>query len=154
MNSKDKSGKHQAQIIDPGLGDLEKVRNILFGRQARSFEERVDQLESKMHGVISDLESKIDQRFVEFENVLSEHTKLVKSDMNTLEEDSSSRIQEVNTQVEQLSAAVGTDLAQLKGELNTELRRIEKHLTTSKTDKETLAMMFDEMSIKLRGIHK
>ena len=61
---------------------------------------------------------------------------------------------DVRNDLNTLTAAVGTDVAQVKGELRSELNKVNDKLSSDKTDRESLAMMFDEMSMRLRNDEK
>ena len=52
-------GKKTAEIINPGLGDIEKVRDILFGKYVASFEDRFSQLESRLEADVETLKERL-----------------------------------------------------------------------------------------------
>jgi len=132
--------KPTAEIIDPGLGELDKVRNILFGRQVKAYEDRFDELEQNLHKMIAGLEQRLDDRLGEMEQKIDD-----------LDGQTDHHFSDVRKDLDNLAAALGTDLAQAKADLRSALDTVDKKLSGDKTDRKALAMMFDEMSIRLRG---
>jgi len=147
----EKAKKHTAEIIDPGLGELDKVRNILFGRQEKAYEERFAEVETRLNKMISELNQNIESRINEIENMFNEFEQNLKLKMQDAEASSSQEISEVRTDIENLNSSLVTDLAQTKGELRSELKSVSSKLSSDKTDRESLAMLFDEMSMRLRN---
>ena len=82
----DRNTKKTAEIINPGLGDIEKVRDILFGKYVASFEQRfsdletrleadVDQLMNKLITKIQDMDTKVNQSIASLDKrIASENT--------------------------------------------------------------------------------
>jgi len=150
----DKPKKHTAEIIDPGLGELDKVRNILFGRQVKAYEERFSELEASLNNMITELTKTVERRLDELESDLNEREQAIKRSMQDADANSSQGFSDIRGDMDSLTAALGTDLAQTKGELRSELSKVNTKLSSDKTDREALAMMFDEMSMRLRNEDK
>ena len=74
----EKQKKQTAEIIDPGLGELDKVRNILFGRQVKAYEERFSELESSLNNMITKLTERIDTRLNSLESDFDERETALK----------------------------------------------------------------------------
>ena len=55
MSKNDK--RPTAEIINPGLGDIEKVRDILFGSYVERFERQFDGLESRLEADLDKLKN-------------------------------------------------------------------------------------------------
>ena len=147
----EKNKKQTAEIIDPGLGELDKVRNILFGRQVKAYEERFAELEKSLNDMITKASNNIGKRLDELEADFNEREASLKLSLQNADDDLSQGFSDVRNDMDNLTAAMGTDLAQMKGELNSELATVANQLSSDKTDKESLAMMFDEMSMRLRN---
>lgn len=150
----DKPKKHTAEIIDPGLGELDKVRNILFGRQVKAYEDRFSELEDSLNNMITKLTDTIDLRLNNLESDLNEREQDIRRSLVSSDESSSQDLTDIRSDMDNLTSAFGTDIAQTKGELRSELGKIETKLSSDKTDRESLAMMFDEMSMRLRNEEK
>lgn len=132
--------QHTAEIIDPGLGELDKVRNILFGRQVKAYEDRFQELEQSLQKMVDDLQQHVEERFTQVEQQLLD-----------AETSNTQSFSDVRADLDNLAAALGTDLAQGKAELRSAIDKVGRELSDSKTDRRALAKMFDEMSIRLRG---
>ena len=116
----DLNKRPSAEIINLGLGDIEKVRNILFGKYVASFEQRITDLESR-------LESDLDQ----LKDRLTEKT----SNMNEM----------VNKSLEELDQRI---VSEQKGR-DTELRTLEDMLEEAETGRQqhgSLALCLDDVS--------
>lgn len=150
----EKQKKQTAEIIDPGLGELDKVRNILFGRQVKAYEERFSELESSLNNMITKLTERIDTRLNSLESDFDEREIALKKIIEDTDSNSLQEFTDVRNDLNTLTAAVGTDVAQVKGELRSELNKVNNKLSSDKTDRESLAMMFDEMSMRLRNDEK
>jgi len=143
--------KKTAQIIDPGLGELDKVRNILFGREAKANEDRFQTLENTLKQMLDDLDQKLDSRLNDLEQQLNEKESRLQSLYEDAETSNGQNFSDVRKDLDNIAAAFGTDLAQAKAELRSALESGNSQLADDKTDRKALAMMFDEMSMRLRG---
>lgn len=164
----------------PDGNNLDRIRNILFGSQARAFEARFSRLETQLQQEVEQLRSQVHQRFAELETFIRE------------EDDAFSRRladekAEREAAVQQTQAALHAAEDTMKGTLNDAEARnaereralrakileqanahseqmrlqfeaasqmIEKTVATlrhEKTDRHALADLFDEASARLRG---
>jgi len=140
-----------AEIIDPGLGELDKVRNILFGRQAKANEDRLESMERSLTKMISEMNERVSARLDDIEQQLIQKESVLQSAVDDAEATSLQSFADVRSDLDDMAAAFGTDLAQLKADLNKALDQSNSQLSEDKTDRKALAMMFDEMSMRLRG---
>jgi len=143
--------KKSAEIIDPGLGELDKVRNILFGREAKANEDRFQVLENSLKQAINELQQNMENRFHHMEQQLNDKEARLQSLHDDAEASNGQSFSDVRKDLDNMAAAFGTDLAQAKAELRAALDQSSTKLSDDKTDRKALAMMFDEMSIRLRG---
>ena len=147
----DKMKKQTAEIIDPGLGELDKVRNILFGRQVKAYEQRFAEVESTLNEMIDDLTQRVESKIEAIESNLNDFQESLQSKIQDSESNASEELSQVRNDMENINTALVTDLAQAKGELRSELSSMTSKLSSDKTDRESLAMLFDEMSMRLRN---
>ena len=147
----EKNKKQTAEIIDPGLGELDKVRNILFGRQVKDYEKRFAELESSLNDMITKISNTVEKRMDQLEVDFNERETILKESLQNTGNDFSEKLSDFQSDMDNISAVIGTDLAQMKGELRAELATENDQLSSDKTDRESLAMMFDEMSMRLRN---
>ena len=62
--------KKSADIINPGLGDIEKVREILFGKNVKQLEVRLSELEQHIESQAELLNTRIDEKFAALDQKL------------------------------------------------------------------------------------
>ena len=48
----DSNKRPKADVISPGLGEIDKVRDILFGKYVSDFEHRFGQLEARLESCL------------------------------------------------------------------------------------------------------
>ena len=64
--------KKSADIINPGLGDIEKVREILFGKNVKQLEVRLSELEQHIESQAELLNTRIDEKFAALDQKIFE----------------------------------------------------------------------------------
>ena len=152
MSSKNK--KHTAEIVDPGLGELDKVRKILFGRQTKAYEDRFAELESSLNDMITNISDTVEKRLAQLELDFNEREEALKAKLHEADVNLSQGFSDVRGDMDNITAAMGTDIAQIKGEFKSDLQTVSNQMLENKNDRELLAMMFDEMSMRLRNKDK
>ena len=176
----EKRKRPTAEIINPGLGDIEKVRDILFGKYVSDFHERFAILEERLEADVEQLKQRLTDKFdsmdeavnkslerldkqilIEQNNRDSELTSLQGS-FNKAEEALKHSISLMEDQANQDLVAVRESLKSSHEELmdanNTAqaqlLEQLEKQkqmLEDDKVGRQSLALMFDEVALRLRG---
>ena len=180
----DKSGKkHSATIIDAGLGELDKIRGILFGRQMEAYEQRFGQLESTLEKNLASMQKQVDLQLNKLQVSVDSTVKALHA---TMQQESEERNQAYNqlestlkTTIDQTEKSLSEallatedqshqELIELKmslakqtdttsealDSLRTELVGLFKeqtgNLQSTKVDRESLAMVLDEITLRLR----
>jgi hypothetical protein len=67
----DNNKRPGAEIINPGLGDIEKVRDILFGKYVASFEQRFADLESRLEADVDLLKERLTEKISNMDEVVN-----------------------------------------------------------------------------------
>lgn len=187
MSSKNNKDRKSAQIIDPGLGELNKVRDILFGRdieqvdqrfadleeslvvkmasiqktiesQMASIEEKMNQqvasLQESLKTEASERESHIDETHKSMTSALQSSQQLLTESINKAEDLAQQDLMEYRSQAEKQQKATDANVAenidQLRDEMTKLLSQQADALQDRKLDREGLALMFDEITVKLR----
>ena len=57
------SKRAKADVITPGLGEIDKVRDILFGKYVSDFEHRFADLESRLESDVEQLKVRLSKKF-------------------------------------------------------------------------------------------
>jgi hypothetical protein len=173
-------GKAQAAAAAEGAGSLDKVREILFGSQARDYEKRFAKLEERLIKESSDLKDEVRRRFDSLETyikneldaisdrVKAEHGERQESDnqiardLNDLTKAFEKKSSQLDDQIgknqrdirEQLldqSKKLSDDIRQKHEDALASLERESRELRLDKTDRATLASMFTELAMRLNN---
>lgn len=162
-----------------GLGDLDKVRNILFGAESQQIQQRFSQLEARLERDFGALKDTIEQRFKELEASLhktndalvrrlenekskrGEVSKTLDKEIKTVAKTLDKERQHLTTEIEKTAQALQEKLeAQASSassalgarfdELTQRLEAAVGELRHAKTDRHGLAELLAELSDRLR----
>jgi DNA repair exonuclease SbcCD ATPase subunit len=162
----------------PDGGNLDKVRDILFGPQMRDYEKRFTRLEERLikecsnlredtRKRIDSLESYIktevdslmqrlkteqtqrDDSMSELDRELKNLIKSLERKITQLDEQTSQSQRDLRQQILDQSKNLDNDIRQKYEEILTVLEREAKELRTDKTDRSTLAALFAELAVRL-----
>lgn len=176
----DNKKRPSAEIITPGLGEIEKVRDILFGRQVTDFQERFSVLESRLEADVDELKQRLSDKIDSMDKAVNKS--LAKLDKKIASEESSR-----DTELNSLQAALASAekslqhaIAEMEDQANQDLQaaratfesshqdlidsttaaqkalskqllKQKDELEQDKVGRQSLALMLDEVAIKLRG---
>ena len=176
----DKNKRPTAEIINPGLGDIEKVRDILFGKYVSDFQHRFTLLEERLEADVEQLKQRLSDKIDSMDEAVNKS--LEKLDKQILSEQNS-RDAELNSlqdsfrkaeealqhsinlmedQANQDLAAVRASLKEThqelidsssaaRAQLEQQIEKQKLMLEEDKVGRQSLALLFDEVAIKLRG---
>jgi RNAse (barnase) inhibitor barstar len=178
--SQDGNNSHLFGKPSTESGNLDKIRDILFGNQIRDYEQRFVQLEERLVKECNDLQENTTKRLDYLENYIKsevdsfldrlkiEQTKRdesvnqlsqeFKTLINTLskkvtqlDEQTAQSQREIRQQILEQSKNLDNDIRQKSQEMLTVLERETKELRTGKTDRSTLADLFAELAVRLNN---
>ncbi|NNF58594.1 MAG: hypothetical protein HKN04_10160 [Rhodothermaceae bacterium] len=161
------------------LGDLERVRSILFGAQSREFDRRIAQLEGRLERAIEAMREALDRRVEALETFakeeleatnkrlsdeqeqrtegheqltgkVSEVTKALKEHRAQLDERIAESEHGLRTRILDQSKTLTDDLHQKADALTAMTEQHIEALRTDKTDRLALADLFDGLAMRLR----
>lgn len=173
-------GKKTAEIINPGLGDIEKVRDILFGKYVASFEDRFSQLESRLEADVETLKERLTQKLdsmdgavnqslarldtqIEKEqrsrdtelrsvqNLLSETETALKHSISMMEDQANQDLAAVRSSLEESHQELLDQTLSVQAKLVSEIEKQKEELSGDKVSRDMLALMLDEVAVKLRA---
>jgi FtsZ-binding cell division protein ZapB len=179
INESKNMAEKKAPSADAG-GNVEQIRDILFGGQMRDYERRFQELNQRIEADLAQMRADADKRFSTLEKRLDEQLdKLSKAqrqevgDRNKAVDDLESRTMqaarsqrgELNASIENLShelSASGERLRTLLGELESALKdhatragqslgATREELRGEKVGREDLAALFTEVAMRLQG---
>jgi hypothetical protein len=170
----------QGAGAEGGAGSLDKVREILFGSQARDYEKRFTRLEERLIKESADLKDEVRSRMEALENFIkkeidalsdklkAEHTDRQEADSELtrevkdltktfdkktgqLDDQMSKNQRETREQILEQSKRLSDEIRQKHKELLDALERESRELRSEKTDRAALAAMFTELAMRLNN---
>jgi DNA repair exonuclease SbcCD ATPase subunit len=177
----DDVNKSKAQPADlAGAGSLEKIRDILFGAQARDFEKRFARLEERLSKESSDLREAVRRQFDSLENYIKQEFESLTERLKTeqtervdavqgLSQDMKGSAQAFERRVSQLddqlaraqrdlrqqlldqSKTLSEEIRQKHEEVSAALDRDSRELREDKAGRSALAALFTEMAMRLNN---
>ena len=175
------SKKEAAQLAEDG--NIDKIRDILFGVQVRDFEKRFSKLEEKFQKEIEDLRGDtreqldkletyigkeigaLTDKIYEEQDLRSDAVKKVTEDLqkatndlektiNKLGEKTTKNETEIRTQILDESKSLNDSIQKKHDEMSASLKKESEELRDEKTDRAALADLFTEMAMRLNGDFK
>lgn len=180
----DLSDRQRAETADlSGGGNIDKIRDILFGVQMRDYEKRFARLEERLIKEAADLRDETRKRFDALELYIKQEfealTERVTVEQNTrgeavetlslgitdtarafekrtaqMDEQSSKSQRELRQQILDQSKSLNDEIRQKYEELTAALQREAAELRTDKTDRSALAALFTEVAMRLNNDFK
>ena len=175
-----KAGNGGAEVLAASGGNLEKIREILFGAQVHDFEKRFTRLEEKLLKETADSRAETKKRFDSMEAFIRKEIESLVERVKTEQGERSDAVKEISRDLRETAKNLEKKLAQLdeqatKGQrelrqqildqsksLSDEIRnrvkesaalltRELKELRSDKTDRSALAGLFTEAAMRLSG---
>lgn len=166
-----------------GGGNIDKIRDILFGVQMRDYEKRFARLEERLIKESTDLRDETRKRFdalelyikQEFESLtdhltaeqnargeavealsqgIKDTTRAFEKKASQMDEQSAKSQRELRQQILDQSKSLNDDIRQKYEELTAALQREAADLRTDKTDRSALAALFTEVAMRLNNDFK
>jgi len=166
-----------------GIGNLDKVRDILFGAQMRDYDRRFSRLEERLLKEVSDAREDARRRFDQLENFfkqefaalgerlrsensqraqateditreLRDTSKTLKEKINQLDEQSAQANRELRQQLLDQSKNLSDEIRQKYEELAAALTREARELRSDKADRVALSNLFTELAMRLNNEFK
>lgn len=158
-----------AEIINPGLGDIEKVRDILFGKYVANFEERFAALEERLEADIGQLRQRLSDKIDTMDDVVNQSLKKLDEQIATERQSRDADLHELSATLQEAENKLQHSISLMEDQANQDLQTIrdtinhtreelakeaESHknkLESEKVSRQALALMLDEVAVKLRG---
>lgn len=180
MTDTEQRPKGASADADAAAGNVDKIREIIFGGQMRDYERRFGVLEERLLKESADLRTEISRRLDALEqfakkelevahnrlkseqqdrvDALKELTqelrtlgKQLDKRLNALDEQATAGDRELRQQILAQSKALSDEGRQRHQEVSQALERRAAQLEDAKTDRESLAEMLTELAMRLRG---
>jgi hypothetical protein len=152
---------------DPGPGNIDKIRDILFGSNMRDYEQRFARLEEALKKESSDLRETTRHNLESLESFVHKELAALEVRLNTERDERSEghasilrKVGDLESQESQAKRDIRNDLLQQSKELTDAIRnkgeelialleRRSQELQHSKTDRAALAGLFNEVALRL-----
>ncbi len=181
MSATEDAKNSQSQPADlAGIGSLDKIRDILFGAQARDYDKRFARLEERLTKESSDLRESVKRHFDSLENYIkqefesltqrlkAEQTERVEAvqgisqDMKNsamafekrigqLDDELARGQRELRQQILDQSKSLSEDIRHKHEEVSAALERDSRELREDKAGRAALAALFTEMAMRLNN---
>jgi DNA anti-recombination protein RmuC len=177
MGSLANLGKSQNSSDNSG-GNLEKVKDLLFGAQMRDYEKRFNRLEDRITKESANLRDETRKRLDALESYIQKEVEALAEGLKTeqterdesvkeltqelkdlvkslekkiaqLDEQTGQKQRELRQQILDQSKALGDDMQHKHEEVLSVLNQEAQELRVDKTDRATLAALFTEMAMRL-----
>jgi hypothetical protein len=171
-------GQSQPQVLRGGAGNVDKIRDILFGSQMRDYESRFARLEETLIKETLEIRETNRKRFDQLESYIKREFETVQTrlkaerdersdgasqqsrELKELSESLTRRIRDLDDRETNVERELRSDLLQQARDLTDEVRArhdematlLEKRVTElrdGKTDRATLASLFTEVAMRL-----
>lgn len=165
---------------EPAAGNVDKIRDILFGSQMRDYDSRFARLEERVERELSDMRDSSKKRFDSLEAFIkreveslqsrlktereerSESVRLLSRDLKDLSDLLSKKISEMDDQVTESQGQIRADILQQSKDLSDEIERKREEISaaldrrfqqlrTEKTDRAMLAELLTEVALRLKN---
>ena len=179
-NPAGKAGNGGAEVLAAGGGNLEKIREILFGAQVHDFEKRFTRLEERLLKETADSRAETKKRFDSMEAFIRKEIESLVERVKTEQGERADAVKEISRDLRETAKNLEKKLGQLdeqatKGQrelrqqildqsksLTDEIRnrvkesaalltRELKELRSDKTDRSALAGLFTDAAMRLSG---
>lgn len=135
---------------------LNKIRDLLFGQQVQSQEEKIDQLENRLNQECADIRDQINQRLqalaTSIRNDLQTLTQTVQANHTSqtaeLERQRTSILATLNEKVASLETDFDHQHAELKALLEREVQSLQ---SVDAQDRDQLADLFSQLAVNIRS---
>ena len=171
--------KAQLAVADAaGSGNLDKVRDILFGNQVREQEKRFARLEERLVKECTNLRDETRERLESLEMYIQKEVESLTARLKTEQAERDTAVQELAQEIKDITKSLEKKIAQLEEqstqsqrdlrqqildqskslsdvirqkyeEASAALEREAQELRIDKTDRSTLASLFTEMAMRL-----
>ena len=175
-----KTEKKKEGIEVPEDGNIDKIRDILFGSQSRDFERRFSRMEERMAGEVSDMREDIRKKLDTLEEYIKSEVKSLTERLSSEQNSRADAVKNLSDDLKDLShnfdkkvTAINEQSAKSESEFRQQLMAQSKNLSEEihkkhndalnsldreagkirdeKTDRTALAELLTEMAMRLTG---
>ncbi|MDD3471687.1 MAG: hypothetical protein PHS86_02800 [Syntrophaceae bacterium] len=144
----DFSGSTPSQTsVLAGTGNVEKIRDILFGTQMREYEKRFVRLEDRMQKEVNGLKDELFKNFESLEKYMKKEFELLNERLEKEQDDRGSALRKLNEELKETSSNIERKILQTEDKLNRRSRELhEQILEQSKSLSDEIRQKHDAIS--------
>jgi hypothetical protein len=134
---KTNSGRGQAEVSttnSPTAGNIDAIREILFGNQTRDYERRLGELERDLQTTCAGIDADLSARLTKLAGELKKELDKLNDRQVRIKRDRTAADKRLAADIRRLSKTFGDRLAALDDHLKTEISKIHEVLQRQRTD--------------------
>jgi hypothetical protein len=145
------AGRSPAQAaMLAGSGNVDKIRDILFGSQMRDYEKRFGRLEERMLKEVSNLKDELKKGFDSLETYVKKQLEILSDRQKMEQDDRTAAIQEVSRDLKETATGMEKKISNTEDQLNKRARDLhDQILMQSKTLSEEVQKKHDAITSAL-----
>ena len=120
--------------LDPTGGNVEQIREILFGGHIRAFDDRFDLVESRLAKESDALRKAIEKRVLELERLLSEHRDEASDQLNTETSNRDLALNKIELAMAQARMDAENQMAEMQDRFNAEFKAVRAELKAAQKE--------------------
>lgn len=144
-------GPEQA-VEEATAGNIDKIRNIIFGDQMRGYEKKFKRLEERLNQELTDLREETRRHFTSLETHISREFDSLVNRLRTEQDERTQSVQELQKELKTLSQDLDQKLTRLDNSANETQRELRQQiLDQSKSLRDELRQKYQEMAVALEN---
>ncbi len=133
-----------------GAGNIEKIRDILFGSQMREYEKRFARLEDRMQKEVNGLKDDLKKNFETLESFIKREIELLNERLQKEQNDRYAAVKEMSQELKETSSGLGRRIVETEELINKKVRELhEQLLAQSKNLSDDIHQRYETISASL-----
>ena len=128
------AGKPKSPLGEQGPGNVDKIRDILFGSQMRDYELRFSRLEESLRKESSDLKESTKRRLDALESYIKSELESLESRLKSEKNERSEAQRKISAELQSAAAALTKKIGEVESQSNQGQREIRKDLLQQSKD--------------------
>ena len=143
-----KPAKKKIEAVAPAAGNIDQIREIIFGTQIRDYERRFADLESRITKAAGDLGKRLEDRVRAIEVAMTARDKALRKELSDSSKKGASGLAQAETKFQKSVDGLQASLAELDEFTETELQALRKDIDAETAD---LRALLDTADGELRA---
>lgn len=141
-----------AQTMDVTSGNIDKIRNIIFGDQMRNYEKKFKRMEDRLNQELTDIREETRRQFASLETHISKEIDSLVNRLKTEQDERTQSVREVVQELEELARDLDQKLTRMDHHANETQRELRQQLLDqSKALRDELRQKSHELTVALEN---